>query len=341
MYKNRVQWIDSLKGFAIISVVLGHAILAYLYSGEMFENPKMLLVIVRNLIYAFHMPLFYMISGYVFEIAYIEKEDKDTIGRIKRQILNLLIIYFVYSVLYGVLKLMSTSYVNNGISWKDLILIPFKPIEQYWYLYVLIELYFLFIFDKIRTIKPIILITISGIASLVSGFLPTISWFSISYFIFNTFFFCVGMKFTWIKQSYNKKTFGYLYKLMIISMLICTTYFLFINEYIRTKPLLNCIIAFSLSLMIWKIFENYANRHIIKFFAPIGKYSLEIYLIHSFIISGLKSFMFKIQIDNYYICILICTSFGIFIPILISLIAKKIGIHNFFFKPVHYLKKVH
>ena len=81
MNKERVQWIDALKGFAIISVVLGHAILAYLYSGEIPENPKMLLAVVRNFLYAFHMPLFFMISGYVFEIAYIEKDSKIRIKR--------------------------------------------------------------------------------------------------------------------------------------------------------------------------------------------------------------------------------------------------------------------
>ena len=339
MNKERVQWIDALKGFAIISVVLGHAILAYLYSGEIPENPKMLLAVVSNFLYAFHMPLFFMISGYVFEIAYIEKE-KDSKIRIKRQFLNIFIIYFMYSILYGVLKILSSSYVNNDIGLKDLIFIPIKPIEQYWYLYVLIEFYLLFIFDKIIRINPVILIAISGTASLLSGFLPTVSWFSVSYFLFNIFFFCIGMKFKWIKQNCNIKRFRYIFYLLIISVFVCAVYFLFKNEYIRTKPILNTIIALDISLIVWSLFQYKAKNPFISIFAPFGKYSLEIYLMHAFIISGVKSLMFKTQLNNYYICILICTFLAVFIPILFSLAAKKIGMHNLFFKPIHYLKKL-
>lgn len=55
--KERIVFIDNLKAFAIICVMLGHA-LQYL-SGE---NPERL--VSFNVIYTFHMPLFMMLSGY-------------------------------------------------------------------------------------------------------------------------------------------------------------------------------------------------------------------------------------------------------------------------------------
>lgn len=55
--KERVAYIDNLKAFAIVCVILGHA-LQYLAGS----NPERL--ISFNLIYTFHMPLFMMISGF-------------------------------------------------------------------------------------------------------------------------------------------------------------------------------------------------------------------------------------------------------------------------------------
>lgn len=50
---ERVKWIDYLKGFAILLMVIGH------YQG----TPTFLNV----WIYAFHMPLFFFLSGYLSE----------------------------------------------------------------------------------------------------------------------------------------------------------------------------------------------------------------------------------------------------------------------------------
>lgn len=65
MKNERNLFIDILKGIAIILVVLGHAI--QYGSGEYFYNNKMYFSnIIFIFIYSFHMPLFMLISGYMF-----------------------------------------------------------------------------------------------------------------------------------------------------------------------------------------------------------------------------------------------------------------------------------
>ncbi|OYP59578.1 acyltransferase family protein, partial [Prevotella sp. P3-122] len=51
---KRLQYVDFLKGFAILCVVVGH-IAAF--------NPKCDLLI--DFVYSFHMPLFFFISGFL------------------------------------------------------------------------------------------------------------------------------------------------------------------------------------------------------------------------------------------------------------------------------------
>ena len=66
--ESRIKFIDALKGFAILLVVMGHTI-TYMYSQPyeqmLSEYPKVTMFWWK-LIYSFHMPLFMFISGYLF-----------------------------------------------------------------------------------------------------------------------------------------------------------------------------------------------------------------------------------------------------------------------------------
>lgn len=52
---KRIAYIDSIKGFAILLVVMGHT----------FHDFKGINMAFIDFIYAFHMPLFFIISGYL------------------------------------------------------------------------------------------------------------------------------------------------------------------------------------------------------------------------------------------------------------------------------------
>lgn len=57
--KARIAYIDNLKGFAILLVVIGH-IIQFLYCPDKFDSN-----LIFRFIYSFHMPLFFMLSGMV------------------------------------------------------------------------------------------------------------------------------------------------------------------------------------------------------------------------------------------------------------------------------------
>lgn len=75
MTKTRIEYIDILKGFGIILVVLGHVTL----NSDLY-----------HFIYAFHMPLFFIVSGMFLH-------DKQ--GFIRRQAKSLLIPYLSFGLL--------------------------------------------------------------------------------------------------------------------------------------------------------------------------------------------------------------------------------------------------
>lgn len=80
---QRLAYFDNLKGFAILLVVLGHCI----QSGDIGESYLFLF----NLIYAFHMPLFMVVSGY-----FGYKNNIDLFSATKKKFVRLLVPYFAW-----------------------------------------------------------------------------------------------------------------------------------------------------------------------------------------------------------------------------------------------------
>lgn len=86
MESERIGWVDNLRGIGIFLVVLGHLSL-----------PE----IEMKIIYSFHMPLFFFISGFLFKMNRFE--DKK-IG-IKKRFSSLIIPYLVFwiiSFIFGI-----------------------------------------------------------------------------------------------------------------------------------------------------------------------------------------------------------------------------------------------
>ena len=63
---KRIQWVDIVKGIAILAMITGRSL-----TGTPGEN------LLTLLIYSFHMPIFFIMSGFTTKI----QKDKKIIGR--------------------------------------------------------------------------------------------------------------------------------------------------------------------------------------------------------------------------------------------------------------------
>ncbi|MCL5459431.1 acyltransferase family protein [Loigolactobacillus coryniformis] len=75
IHKKRVVWIDISRGIAIISVIIGHSL------GNYFPN------YLASVIFAFHMPIFFILSGYLYR-------EKSFSSIFKNNFFNLILPYF-------------------------------------------------------------------------------------------------------------------------------------------------------------------------------------------------------------------------------------------------------
>ena len=108
MSEKRNISIDVIKAVAVLLVILGHSIqygcgAEYLESTAFFQNP------LFEYIYSFHMPLFAMISGYLFYYTVSKRGFKEIIiNRVQRLLVPILswqVILCLWKTVKNVIKM--------------------------------------------------------------------------------------------------------------------------------------------------------------------------------------------------------------------------------------------
>lgn len=133
--KGRDITIDIIRGIAIILVVLGHT---SIYNAEL-----QWFLTLKNIIYSFHMPLFFAISGFVF--GRYELEEKRT-ALIKKKLVGLGIPYIIFSIVYIFFNVLLQQFVSTSTHVKilDIYKIFYIPVAHYWFVFILIIYFVVF-----------------------------------------------------------------------------------------------------------------------------------------------------------------------------------------------------
>ena len=85
MDKHRIIWIDVLRGISMLLIVYGHIIIHCDKLGEL-----------TKYIVSFHVPIFFLISGFVFSV----KENMNYKTYIWKKFKRVMIPYFVFGFLF-------------------------------------------------------------------------------------------------------------------------------------------------------------------------------------------------------------------------------------------------
>lgn len=125
---GRLAWLDYAKGIGIILVVFGHVLIGLDTAGAA-QDASWLKPTVFY-IYSFHMPLFFVLAGYVFRIPV-----KGSFSRfLSVNVVGILVPYLIWNVVYAALKSLSPSPVNVPVSLADLPFVILHPVQHFWFL---------------------------------------------------------------------------------------------------------------------------------------------------------------------------------------------------------------
>ena len=317
--KNRIAWIDYLRGIAIILVVYRHALTGIERSG--ISIPSYLMT-ANMIFYSFRIPLFFIVSG-----LFISKSlQKRTIKQIVISKFDIILYpYLIWSFIQITLQLILSSYTNTGRTLIDYTYILYQPrsIDQFWYLPALFNVSILYIFFKTKLklnkfwqlILGIILFFISRYfrnISIISDWMEFYLYFALGD-MFSNFFFKEKIQ-TLFRQNY--------FLSIIIPLFIVTQIFYLSQDefYYRDKlagqtefiliSVIGCICMFAFAFWL-------QHKKILVFLRIVGFHSLFIYVLHV-LASALIRLVFTKAFGIYDPTILLLSGiiFGVILPII-------------------------
>jgi len=132
----RQEWLDLARAIGIILVVAGHTGRG-LAAADVMEGP--ITGAFDRVVYSFHIPLFFMISGWLFAGSICRR---PFLHSWKIRTLRLVHPYVVWSIVLLVLLVLAGSLANAPVDMSaarnSLLLLPIRPISIFWFLYTLL-----------------------------------------------------------------------------------------------------------------------------------------------------------------------------------------------------------
>ena len=138
--RKREVWVDDVKVIACVLVVLGHFFQSMMKAGIVPAGN--LYEWFNTTIYYFHVPLFFICSGYLYQKYSKVNSFKSWKSNVLKKALALGVPYAAFTTATWVLKKVFSSNVNDQIGGLgDTLLL--HPTAPYWYLYALFFIFLL------------------------------------------------------------------------------------------------------------------------------------------------------------------------------------------------------
>ncbi len=322
---GRIDWVDYAKGLGIILVVYGHVMRGLISSSV--ELSRSTFLISDKIIYSFHMPLFFFLSG-----LFVEKSlQKDFKSSLISKLQLLVYPYIIWSILQGSMNIVMASFTNNSTSWLDLLKITYEPIGQFWFLYAL---FFMFIIYQ-ATRRHFDILSLWVFAVVLYLLSPYIDVFIFKKIANNLVFFISGSLLVSnidLKVDLQKIL---AHKYLIYSLLGFSA-LVYILISIKLPPvyksLTSIMAAFSGIYIMVYLSNKIASFKHANFIKRLGELSLVIYLVHVFATSGSRILLYKIfHVEDIFIHVACGTLLGVVFPICVFMASNKLNLNNFLF----------
>ena len=333
MEKQREIWVDNVKVIACILVVLGHFFQSMTKSDVLPAND--LYQWFNQTIYYFHVPLFFICSGYLYQKLSVVNDAHSWGRNVLKKIINLGIPYFVFSFATWLLKTVFSSSTNDEIGgvFDTLFLHPTSP---YWYLYAL---FFMFLITPTFRNKTM---AIGGLIVALAFKVLGIFWSGygvqvISYILANEIWFVIGMclsVFEFKKYLMKRDLVIPIATGVIFLLLSIWVYLIGINHGVISF-LLGLLACFSVVTLMEKIYEN---RRQSAAFGALAKYTMPIFLMHTLFAAPLRTVLFKLGIQNVVLHVILGIAISFIGPMIAGIIMKKSKWLEFFLYPGRFIK---
>ena len=309
--QRRLDWVDIAKGIGILLVIYGHVQQGIYLSGM----DARYFMHAENIIYSFHMQLFFFLSGIFVE----RSMSKGTDVLIWDKVKVILYPYFLWSLLHGSIQVILSPYTNDKLTGNALLQIAYKPIAHFWFLQALFLSYI--IYAVLRTFLPISILFIVALAMYIGKFFvdPSIINDVLRMFVF----FVAGSMFALIVHKVRDNiNGGALFATIVIFIAFQVTLFYFrLSEY----PLAKFIAAFVGIIFVVYLSLYIQDKKTFVIIKRIGFLAMPIYLAHAMGSAGMRIVLSRaFQVHDIALHIIMGCLAGLTFPILLYALMKKL-----------------
>ena len=320
--QERNPWVDYAKAIGIILVVYGHVARGVFNAGLPMDEQRYLLV--DSIIYSFHMPLFFFLSGLFFYDSLIKR---GRTGLLVNKVDTIVYPFIVWSLLQGLLEVVLSNYTNGQVTLTEVFSLLWEPRAQFWFLYALFMVFVLCTFVYALVDKRFFLPLLVAFGVLYV-FQQDLRIDTITRFIFgNAVFFALGVWFNEIKDFFvdrcKELTLG-LGALFVVAQYVFHITFGFDWETGGVAGLALAILSilFMVTLSMW------LGKVRIEWLLFIGTSSMTIYLMHILAGSGVRVALSKfMNIDSIAAHLVLGTLIGIAAPLVAQALIKRYNLH--------------
>lgn len=335
--EQRNEWVDYAKAIGIILVVYGH-VARGVFNADI-AIPQSFYAITDSIIYSFHMPLFFFLSGLFFMSSLAKRGGfKLTLSKID----TVFYPFIVWSILQGSIEVFLSNYTNGSLSFAEVFSFLWAPRGQFWFLYAL---FFIFIFAAILffCLQKILKIKTDKIASacifilaIVLYLYPTILPDNVvfRYLGDNFVFFAFGILFTQFYRAEQLATYVQLLLMACLFIIAQVIFHFILDMNYANKGSLSLLLALVSILFITSL-SLYLAKKPNKIWIYIGTSSMAIYLMHILAGSGIRVIMKSfLGIDSYIVHLVAGTVVGLLAPLLALWFIKRLHIPYLFSAPL-------
>ena len=325
---KRDVWVDNVKVVACILVVLGHFFQSMVKSNLMIDS--FWYEWFEHAIYYFHVPLFFICSGYLYQ-KYSKVDDISSwINSIKKKSIALGVPYFTFSFATWGLKKVFASSVNDQIGGLADTLLN-HPTSPYWYLYILFIM-FLVTWNTYSRKNQLMLLVIATILKLASVYGVYTNVYFIDKLFENWVWFVIGMC---LAQN--------LLIIPSIPLAICMIVIFILGTLsVAFGAITFKIAGFALGLIacfavLGIVVGCFVDGKQIKIFELAGRYTMPIFLMHTLFAAPFRSVLLKLGIDNLVVHITLGLMVSIVGPIISMVLLEKLKPLDGFVYPTRYV----
>lgn len=352
--KRRYEYIDNMKFAACVLVVIGHFVMSLTANSLMPRSFASEYLI--DTMYTFHVPVFFVCSGFLYQKANRVHTFSSRVSNIKRKLLDLGVPYCVFTTITVLLKkLFENDVTSKTNELADTLIL--NPTAPYWYLYVLMFFFIITPCMKSKKRALLFLAVSTGIcfafaAVYSAGIYPEKLLYGVThnyplcaavrmicFSLRRLIWFALGMYLAFADEGRIKQYAKFIAPTAFAAAIIYSFLsYRYPNGAYRQIPYTIIGILFIVFIIVTAI--SFTPPRFSRFAFKTADYFMPVYVLHTIFSAGIRIMLLKLNITHLAVHILGGIVGGFVLPVLCYLVCEKVTPLMFFFYPSRTIKRL-